>query len=76
VYPIRREGLARCGRRQGLFWSSQSSVCQRRSGGPALAQDDEHAATTRAAWEAVDSTSKVDTVLYVVVTDGLGAPIS
>ena len=51
-------------------------MCQRRSGGPALAQDDEHAATTRAAWEAVDSTSKVDTVLYVVVTDGLGAPIS
>ncbi len=33
---MRRAGLARCGGRQGLFWSSQSRVCQRRSGGPAL----------------------------------------
>jgi len=40
-----------------------------------MAQGDEHAATLRAAWEAIDATSKADTVLYVVVTDGLDAPI-
>ncbi|MDP1916788.1 MAG: hypothetical protein Q8L14_11100 [Myxococcales bacterium] len=40
-----------------------------------MAQGDEHAATLRAAWEAIDATSKADTVLYVVVTDGLDGPI-
>lgn len=40
-----------------------------------MAQGDEHAATIRAAWEAIDATSKADTVLYVVVTDGLDGPI-
>ena len=40
-----------------------------------MAQGDEHAATIRAAWEAIDATSKADTVLYVVVTDGLDAPV-
>jgi hypothetical protein len=40
-----------------------------------MAQGDEHAATLRAAWDAIDATSKADTVLYVVVTDGLDAPL-
>jgi hypothetical protein len=40
-----------------------------------MAQGDEHAATLRAAWDVIDATSKADTVLYVVVTDGLDAPI-
>ncbi len=40
-----------------------------------MAQGDEHAATIRAAWDAIDATSKADTVLYVVVTDGLDGPI-
>lgn len=40
-----------------------------------MAQGDEHAMTLRAAWDAIDATSKADTVLYVVVTDGLDAPL-
>jgi len=40
-----------------------------------MAQGDEHAATIRAAWDAIDAASKADTVLYVVVTDGLDGPI-
>ncbi|MDP3238326.1 MAG: hypothetical protein Q8N26_36370 [Myxococcales bacterium] len=40
-----------------------------------MAQGDEHAATLRAAWDTIDATSKADTVLYVVVTDGLDRPL-
>ncbi len=40
-----------------------------------MAYGDEHAATIRAAWAAIDAASKADTIVYVVVTDGPDTPI-